>query len=293
MHIIAREVMDLRVLLYGGDARTAMLAQLLISDGDEVSCYALENAALPDGARHAQSAADFDCVLLPVPAGTNGRLTAPFSQRPHELTEVVSALSPGTLLCGGKLPEPLVTAAKKRGAAVFDILSDPAFTVGNAEVTAEAAVSLLMAALKKTLAESRVLIVGYGRIARLLSAKLRALGVAVCVLSRSAQSRAMARALGCTSLAPDAPPEALSRFDAAVNTAPAPFALPMSGFDRKCLLLELASAPYGFDAEDAVECGLSYRLCTGLPGKYAPESAAGLIFRAVKNKMEEISHGKA
>ena len=283
----------MRYLLYGGDKRSLYLAKLLLCDGGDVRCFALEKAELPDGARHTQGVTDADCVILPVPAAENGLLKAPFSQSPHKLTDIVSAVGAGTLLCGGKLPEKLVSMAEGRGLTVFDIMTDPAFTVGNADITAEAAVSLLASELKRTVSGSGILIVGYGRIARLLSAKLKALGAEVCVMSRSAQSRAMARALGLSSLPPDTPSEVLGDFDAAVNTAPAPFVPSLEGFKPDCLLLELASYPYGFDADEAMVIGLNYRLCAGLPGKYAPKSAAELIFHSVKNKVKEFYNGKA
>ena len=93
--------MDLRYLLYGGDKRSLYLAKLLLCDGGDVRCFALEKAELPDGARHTQGVTDADCVILPVPAAENGLLKAPFSQSPHKLTDIVSAVGAGTLLCGG------------------------------------------------------------------------------------------------------------------------------------------------------------------------------------------------
>ena len=71
----------------------------------------------------------------------------------------------------------------------------------------------------------------------------------------------------------------LTDVDFVVNTVPAEvFDKKLLGcFGEDVLLLELASAPGGFDAEAAAERGLKTVSAPGLPGKYAPYSAAELM----------------
>ena len=48
--------------------------------------------------------------------------------------------------------------------------------------------------------------------------------------------------------------------------------------------MELSSAPYGIDRQAAERLGLLYRLESGIPGRYCPESAAQTLFRFLKRE---------
>ena len=77
-------------------------------------------------------------------------------------------------------------------------------------------------------------------------------------------------------------------FDAAVNTVPAtvfgPRELVARGGAR---LLELASAPYGFDLTAAEAMGRRVELCPGLPGTYAPRAAAAAMRDVIYSVLED------
>ena len=81
-----------------------------------------------------------------------------------------------------------------------------------------------------------------------------------------------------------------SPFDAVINTAPAMVIPSMEALKKSCLLLELASAPGGIDRERAEQLGLRCIAAPGLPGRYAPISAAGLIHEAIRNILMEEKH---
>ena len=57
--------------------------------------------------------------------------------------------------------------------------------------------------------------------------------------------------------------------------------------ERAATLIELASPPYGFDAEAAARLGLALTVASGLPGKTAPESAAAAIRDTIYHILEE------
>ena len=81
----------------------------------------------------------------------------------------------------------------------------------------------------------------------------------------------------------------LSDFEFVVNTVPARvFSDAMLCLIREdALLLELASAPGGFDAALAENIGLHVCCAPGLPGQCAPETAAELIRNAVYDVLRE------
>ena len=79
------------------------------------------------------------------------------------------------------------------------------------------------------------------------------------------------------------------RYDIIINTVPAQV------IDRKilknvrpdCLIIDVASAPYGTDFAAAHELGINALQCSSLPGKTAPKTAGRIIADAVINILKE------
>ena len=155
------------------------------------------------------------------------------------------------------------------------------YQIAIARLTAEGAVALLRP--ETGLSGAHILLLGYGRIARLLARELQKAGALVTAAARSGEQRAWAEAEGIEALPLDALSGALDRFDVIIGTIPAPVLTePLLALVRKdALLLELASAPGGIDAAAAHERGLRYIRAPGLPAKYAPERAAVILRDAV------------
>lgn len=155
------------------------------------------------------------------------------------------------------------------------------YQIAIARLTAEGAIALLRP--ETGLSGAHILLLGYGRIARLLARELQKAGALVTAAARSGEQRAWAEAEGIEALPLDALSGALDRFDVIIGTIPAPVLTePLLAIVRKdALLLELASAPGGIDAAAAHERGLRYIRAPGLPAKYAPERAAVILRDAV------------
>lgn len=155
------------------------------------------------------------------------------------------------------------------------------YQIAIARLTAEGAIALLRP--ETGLSGAHVLLLGYGRIARLLARELQKAGALVTAAARSGEQRAWAEAESIEALPLDALSGALDRFDVIIGTIPAPVLTePLLALVRKdALLLELASAPGGIDAAAAHERGLRYIRAPGLPAKYAPERAAVILRDAV------------
>ena len=277
----------MKFAILGGDSRSVRLGRLLAEDGHRVNTYCLEKAPLPPGVNAAGCLQSVlygaDWVLLPVPAEKGGRLSAPLSAQSLEMEELISALWPGQVLCGGKLSAATGLAAVRAGAKVYDLMQRRDFTVGNAAVTAEGAIQLLLDATPRCLMGSHVLVTGWGRIASILAPKLHALGAYVTVAARKAGDRAMAAAQNLGYCSFQALGLLIEDVDYIVNTVPAPVLDErlLKRMKKEALLLELASAPGGFDVQSAEALGLQLISAPGLPGTYAPESAAELIRQTI------------
>ena len=283
----------MRFAIVGGDRRSAMLCSLLQRDGHRVQSFALEKAELPETVPKAgclQSCVyGADCVILPVPAEKGGLLNAPLSDETLRMPELIGALWKGQLLCGGNLSEESCLTAIKGKLLVEDLMRRPDFVVGNAAITAEGALELLMSAGEKTLWGSRALVTGWGRIGKLLARRMVALGAEVTVAARRGSHRAEAWSLGLGAVDYKRAEAEISEFDFIVNTVPARVLTEamLCCVAPDTVLLELASPPGGFDRSLAENIGLHVLTAPGLPGKCAPYTAAQLIRDAVYAALRE------
>ena len=273
--------------IIGGDLRAVCLAKQLEGERNEVTAFALDKA---EGIKKIGDIEKADCYVLPLPVEGRkaGKLNAPLSDREHSLSDILFDIPDGSLVLGGKMKS--LTGC--RGLEMHDYMQRPSFIIGNAALTAEAAIWLLMNELETALYGKRVLVIGYGRIGRILSSRLKAMNVHVGVMSRNPDARAIAGALGYS---PVSPKEGIDGFDLIINTAPGPV-LPegaLAQLKKDCVLLELASSPGGIDKAEAERNGRRFIAAPGLPGKYSPQSAAELIYEAITEILKERENGKA
>ena len=283
----------MRYAVVGGDRRAALLAEELLREGHRVHSYALEKAALPAEIPRESSlqACSYgaDCVFLPTPAERGGLLYAPLGLNCPPMDEVIGALWPGGLVIGGSFSGKTAELALRAGLRLEDLMRRPAFVIGNAAITAEGAVGLLLRESERTILGSRCLVAGWGRIAKPLALRLSALGALVTVAARSPAARAEAEALGLHTLDFGSLEGIAGELDFVVNTVPARVlsdAL-LCCLPGEALLLELASPPGGFAPQLAKNIGLRAIAAPGLPGKSAPRSAAGLLRRTAAEIMRE------
>lgn len=283
----------MKVALVGGDRRSALLAQLLWRDGHRVRCYALEKALLPaeiprDSCLPA-ALYGADAVILPVPAEKGPLLNTPLSAQNLTLEELWENLWPEQWVFGGGFGEASAARALQGGQILCDLLRRPGFVTGNAALTAEAAVGILIRESEGSLRHSRCLLLGCGRIGKLLARKLAGLGADVTVMARKAADRALVAELGYTPLEPEALEGRIGEFDLIVNTVPARVLsdAALCCVAPEALLLELASPPGGFNRDLARNIGLRALIAPGLPGQYSPLAAARLMRREIEAALEE------
>ena len=282
----------MKFAVIGGDARSAWLAALLAADGHSLRAYALEKAAMPQRITQCSSPEacvyGADWVIVGTPAEKSGELCAPLSVQKLRTEELLTALWPGQTLCGGRFGQETALAAVRAGIAVCDLMTRRDFTAGNAALTAEGALGLLIRESPRSLWKGKALVTGWGRIARQLAPRLHALCCETTVAARKAGDRAEAEGLGlCSCKMPEIAGLA-GETDCLINTVPAPV-IPKEALERlrpDAVLLELASEP-GFDRAPAEELGLHTVFAPGLPGRSAPCAAAALMRDTIYAVMRE------
>lgn len=287
----------MKFAVIGGDQRIARLAQLLSRDGQEVSVFALDKAGVLSGTAPATSieeaVRDAGCVVLPLPAaGQRGLLNAPLSSGEYTLEEVLIALDKNSVVCAGRVDDQTYGLARELGIEIADYFKREELVVKNAVATAEGALGIMMQETATTLWGSRVLVIGYGRIGKLISHRLHGLGAAVTVSARSFGDIAWIEAMGYRSLDTRTLEGMLGGFDIVVNTVPAPVLneLRLRELKPGALCLDLASKPGGMDFAAASRLGVKAIWALSLPGEVAPVSSGAIIRDTIYNILEE-RHG--
>ena len=163
--------------------------------------------------------------------------------------------------------------------------------VANAVPTAEGALAIAMAEVPYTIHGARCLILGYGRVAKALARILSAVGAHVTVAARKPKDLAWIDANGQMPLAFSdltQGDDALS-YDIVFNTVPEQIAgaALLSRLPKDVLLLDLASAPGGFDHDWAKDHGYHILWALSLPGKTAPVTAGRIIGETIRRILEE------
>ena len=237
-------------------------------------CLAGHTAALSYAAdilKHAgcemfsQPGPDVTHLLLPVPSfDADGSIKGG-----GELSALLSRLPKDVTVIGGNLNRPELALYD-----VIDLLQDPMYIARNAAITAHCAIKLAMSKLSRTLDGCPVLVVGWGRIGKVLADLLKKLGAQVTVAVRKESDRAMLSALGYRTA--DTAGVDPAAYRVIFNTAPA-MVIPQCPGDG--LKIDLASK-LGLGGLDVI-------WARGLPNQDAPESSGELIAQTVIRILKE------
>lgn len=160
----------------------------------------------------------------------------------------------------------------------------------NAPPTSEGAIQIAMEELPVTLHGARVLVIGAGRLGKVLCQQLRGLGARVSLAARKYADLAWAQVWGCGVERSDQLTGWLCSYDLVVNTVPAPILgrEELSDLKPGALVIDLASKPGGVDFTTASELGVKVVWALSLPGKTAPVTAGLAIQSAIYNILTEL-----
>lgn len=277
----------------GGDMRQVKLADLLALDGHEVSVFATDQARskraiLAPSLRDCVQGAD--CVVLPLPLSKGcDQINTPLSDTTLTVNEVFSLLTPAQIICGGRVLAEVYDTASIHGLELLDYFDREELVIANAAATVEGAIGVAMGATSTVLLGSPVLILGFGRIGKLLALRLRALGAHVSVAARTFSDLAWISAYGYTGIHMDTLDENLSGHSILFNTAPHLLldARRLALLDPATLCIDLASKPGGIDFSAAASLDISTIWALGLPGEVAPVTSAAIIRDTIYNILSE------
>jgi len=269
-----------KLLLIGGDRRALEMERLLVQDGFQV-----DTLGLHEGDERTADAASAQAVLFAYPFSVRDGCVPAASGLTIHPEDVIAKLKTDTLVLAGRGLDPTDVQP-----CVFrSYMEDEKLQEENAQLSAEAAVCEAMQRTALALMDQTVLVTGYGRFAHALAQRLHAFGAQVWIAARREEQRLMASDDGLQSVSMEEMHKVLPRMHMVFNTVPAQVMgeRELLAMQKDAWLLELASAPYGFDRKRALELELHCDVLPALPARYAPISAGMALKKAAVRLIQE------
>jgi dipicolinate synthase subunit A len=279
-----------KISIIGGDLRIKKLAEMLANDGITVYTYGLgkiENVIQCNSI--VELVQSSDTIIGPIPLSSNGKtINAVFAENEIQLTDVMKELNNKTFIAGA-IKDNVYQLLENKNVEVIDILKREELSVLNSISTAEGAIQIAMEQTEITLCGSDILILGFGRIGKVLAKMLTGIGANVYCEARKPQDLAWIQAYGYIPIDLKYLNENLNKFDVIINTIPN-VVLDESNLDnvkKECLIIDLASNPGGVDRDAVKKKGIQFIWALALPGKVAPVTSAKYIKETIYNILED------
>ena len=283
--------------IIGGDLRIIKLAEMLANEENEIYVYGLEkaeeiknkpNIIQCDSIKKAIQ--NVEIVIGPIPFSSNGNtINAPFSDKEITIREMMHVINAKVLIAGGITPE-VYGMANDEYIEIIDIMKREELAVLNTIATAEGTIQIAIENTNKILHGSEVLILGFGRIGKVLARKLAGLAVKVTCAARKDEDLAWIQAYGHKATNINSIGENLGQYDIIINTVPHMILTEerLQYVRKDCLLIDLASNPGGIDKKAVKDRKLKFVWALSLPGKVAPTTSAEFIKDTIYNIVKEI-----
>lgn len=266
------------MFVLGGDKRQLYLAKSLKDKGYNVEIFGFSNVkndffipkSLCDGMKKN------DIIILPMPVTRNNVvLNTPLNEFTIALEEICDNITENHFILGGMINKRFFYKTDN----IYDYSESEELMVKNAMLTAEATIEVIISNTPYSIFNSDILILGYGRIGKLLSDDLKNLGANVTVCMRKEYDFAMCSVKGLNTLSYEVLKDNIKKFRTVINT------VPFKILDKKIIdcmredvfLIDISSKDGGCDFEYLSKKGIKHIHALGLPGKTAPETAGNII----------------
>lgn len=273
--------------IIGGDLRNVKLANLFASDNYKVGSYAIEEGEFNKKVKQYNGIDEFidntDIIISSIPLSRDGTaIYTPLSKKTIYVDELIEKMK-DKIFIAGEVKDYIYDLATSNNIEIIDLLKKEELAILNAIPTAEGAIQIAMQESEITLHGSNILILGYGRIGKVLSKMLQGIGANVYCEARKEEDLAMIESYGYNKVKLEELDNNLDKYDFIFNTIPY-LILNKERLDKikkECIIIDLASRPGGVDFKEAEGKGIKALLSLALPGKVAPATAAKYIQQVI------------
>ncbi len=276
-------------LIIGGDTRQLYIADSLEKKGKKVAVYGLPEITRKCVKDVKYAIKSSDAIVFPLPITKDNKTLFSVVPIKETLDEILNFIVEGQLVFAGMLTKGAEAKIKKNGAYPFDYFKREDVTLMNTVPTVQGILKVIIDNINYTVNSSNCAVFGYGRVAKVAADVLSAIGANVTVCARKHSDLTLAKINGLNGCLIYDFPLIAGDFDIIINTVPSRV------IDRKvlenvkhgCLIIDVASAPFGTDFACALEFGINAVQCPSLPGKVAPKTAGEIIADGILNILKE------
>lgn len=276
----------MKYAIIGGDLRLVELANILGKENNEIYTYGIEKSEdLKENKRInicqnlKQALEKAEKIISAIPFSTDGiKINTPFSNNEIKIQELADQIK-GKTLIAGNIKEDILEELKSMNIKVIDVMKNEELAILNTIATAEGTIKIIIENTKINIQNSKILILGYGRVGKTLSYKLKGLSAKVTCASNNKEESAWIQANNYEYLQLEQIKDNIEDFDIIINTIPHEVLKKeeLQNVKKDSLLIDLASQPGGIDKKEAQKQGLNLLIALGLPGKTSPLSTAKYI----------------
>lgn len=299
--------MDRKISVIGGDLRISKLASMLAEDGNQVSVYGMEksneieeNDKITKCANLEETINRSDIIIGSVPfLKGEDEMYATFSNKPIKVEELLKNRHKDKIFIAGSIPLASKIFLEKKFGKVIDVMEREELVILNTIATAEGTIEVAISNTDKILHGSKVLVLGFGRVGKVVARKFYELSARVSCAARKTSDLAWIKAFGYEAININFLKEdsinnkkTLADFDIIINTVPQMIVTKntMKYMKKDVLLIDLASNPGGINKDDAKDLGLKLVWALALPGKVAPVTSAEFIKLTIYNILDECKN---
>ena len=280
----------------GGDLRQVRMANELAKAGHHVNIFGFNQdidfiSSVNFVHKIEEAIREMDIIVLPLPCSIdNEYVNTPFFHENIYLKDLFRMLTKNQILVGGKISKEIHNLAEAYNIYVVYYFEREELQVLNAIPTAEGAIQIAMEEMPVSLHNSKCLVLGFGRIGKILSKMLVGIGADVVVEARKYEDLAWIKGYGYQGIHLNQLKDVIGEFDIIFNTIPKKVLNMdlLSQIKKECLVIDLASKPGGVDFEMARDLGIKTIWALSLPGKVAPNTAGDIIKDTILNIIDEL-----
>lgn len=260
----------MNILIIGGDFRMQVAFEEFKKQGytvDSLGLFSDDSGKIEDA----------DVVLLPVPTTRDDiNVFCPLTNKIIPLDYIKQAGKTALVLSGGFDFENI---------NYIDYLNLDSFCIANATPTAEGAIAQAITDTPFCLCNSSVLVIGYGRVAKILADRLAALKCDLTVSARKSRDFAYLDALGIKHIHTNEVQKLSNKFDIIFNTIDVQI---FKNFDnlKNCYLYDLSTKGC-INFDEALKNNIKAKKLPGIPGKTAGVTAGKIIAQTVNELIGE------
>lgn len=268
------------ISMIGGDNRNLILSNLLEKEGYNIFRYGLD---MQNKYNLEECINKSNIIITAIPFSTDfENIYNPLYNGKININDFIN-ISKHKKIVGGNISKLYTEELEKNNNIVVDFMKQEQFVIMNTIPTAEGIVKIIIENTDITVHNSKIAILGFGRVGKSISKLLYGMGANVYCIDTKKDELANISWYGYNTIKNIYTD--LADADIIINTIPSKIITEevLNCINKKALIVDISSKPGGVDFEYANKNGYNVIHALGLPGKVAPVTSAKYMKEIVEN----------